>query len=127
MLPESTFKSLFSTPPGVDLSLLCKAHRVPHLTAATPTELTTSLAAAWAMRRHCVVEVLTDPTRNTADHATLSTAARTAAQRALQVMQVRSRLKSLLNFKEPAEIPVELSRLKSLLNCKEPLEIPIEL
>jgi isochorismate synthase/2-succinyl-5-enolpyruvyl-6-hydroxy-3-cyclohexene-1-carboxylate synthase/2-succinyl-6-hydroxy-2,4-cyclohexadiene-1-carboxylate synthase/O-succinylbenzoate synthase len=85
MLPESTFKPLFSTPPGVDMSLLCKAHRVPHLTATTPAELHAALAQGWGMRRHCVVEVFTDPTRNTTDHQQLSSSARTAAERALQV------------------------------------------
>jgi len=85
MLRESTFKPLFSTPPGVDMSLLCKAHRVPHLTATTPSELHAALAQGWGMRRHCVVEVFTDPTRNTTHHQQLSSSARTAAQRALQV------------------------------------------
>ncbi|SHE47786.1 2-succinyl-5-enolpyruvyl-6-hydroxy-3-cyclohexene-1-carboxylate synthase [Streptoalloteichus hindustanus] len=52
-----SFERVFGTPHGVQLSALCAAHGVPHVTATTQEELRTALRPAPGLR---VVEVRTD-------------------------------------------------------------------
>lgn len=85
---QDVFAPLFATPPGVDYSLLCGAHRIPHLKVTSPEELDSTLQRAWSMRRHCVVEVVTNRASNAEHHRLLAGRAADAAARALEVCRL---------------------------------------
>ncbi|KAK3278475.1 hypothetical protein CYMTET_13591, partial [Cymbomonas tetramitiformis] len=100
LIPQDTFEPLFATPPGMDLELLCAAHRLPHIRVENPASwrmggslkgategcvLQPALEMAWSVGRHCVVEVMTNRTANTLHHRTLAAASAAAVATSLHI------------------------------------------
>eukprot|EP00850_Spirogloea_muscicola_P023297 SM000345S12838 [mRNA] locus=s345:73550:85963:+ [translate_table: standard] len=85
-VPAASFSTLFSTPHGVNIEALCRAHRLSHTRVATTDELRQALHQARQRRAHGVIEVDSSIAKNVDNHRSLQASCCSMVDRALRVI-----------------------------------------
>ena len=81
-----TFTTFFSTPPGIELREVCRAHGVPHESVSSKADFSRLLSTAWSQTHHLVLEVFVPPTdKNVTVHRQVEAGTRYATARALYI------------------------------------------